>query len=244
VVNAFRESNLLGFVGGLEASVDLFRFGSTVDWALDSPDVDCLSNFQVTPFRQNLQGDGLVVASFPPSPPRPTSVEPSEIVREAFCQSIGRWEPDARHHRGMEEQSLSSNGAIDPRVSSLGQWDTSLSVEPLTSRARDEVLGMVLLSCEPDNVPSVVSAFPTCEVLQRLISISLTFQKTTTGGVIHVPTFATNEARPETIAAVIMEGAAKSLSWPIQKFGLCLGEILRYHLYKAVQDFHPSPPKD
>lgn len=218
------------------ASVDLFGFGSNMDWGLDPPDVDFLSTFQLTGLEQTTPANAPIPGS-PHSPPASTTdVESSDAVREAFRCSIGRWTPDSRHYRGVEEQGMSSKDTINLKVDLLGRWDPSLSSEPLNSRSRDKLLAMVLRSCEPGNISAVVSAFPTVEVLERLINISLTSQKDLTEGYIHVPTFSKAECRPETLAAVVIEGAVKSSSRAVQKFGLGLGEILGFHLHSVVSD--------
>lgn len=234
MVNPSVDSSSFAFAWDFGASVDLFGFGSNTDWALDPPDVDFLSNFHVPTQGQMVQTQGPVPTSPRSSPSSRIDVEHSDVVREAFRQSIGPWNPDSRHYRGLEEQSMSSIETINLKLESLGQWDPSLSIDSLTSRVRDKLLAMALMACEPGNVPAVVSAFPTSEVLQRLINISLTSQKNTTHGFIHIPTFSTADCRPEIVAAVIMEGAVKSSSRAVQKFGLSLGEILHYHLQKAV----------
>ncbi|KAH8591629.1 hypothetical protein B0O99DRAFT_267654 [Bisporella sp. PMI_857] len=218
---------------------DLFGFGSdAADWTLNGPDVDFLSTFQVPPLEQMLGADQVSLTPPHSSHTPIVSVEYSNAMHAAFQQSIGRWTPDSRHYRGEKEQAMSSEGTINLKVDSLGQWDPSVSNESLPARARDKLLAVALTSCEPGNVLTVLSAFPTVEVLERLVNMSLTAQKEQIDGYIHVPTFSKADCRAETLAALVIDGAGRSPSRAVQKFGLGLGEILSYYLHKAAERDH------
>jgi hypothetical protein len=219
--------------------LDLFDLGTDVDWALNGPDVNFLSTYQASSMEQITQTDGRPPASLLSSPRSTAESEGAASVSEAFRRSIGRWTPDSRHYRGVEEQTMSSKETVNLKVDKLGQWDPTISTDPLTSRARDRLLAMALGSCEPGNVSAVGSAFPPVEVLDRLVNISVTSHKEEINGYIHVPTFSKSECRVEKLAACVIDGAIKSPNQAVRKFGLGLGEILGFHLYRVVRNSLP-----
>lgn len=212
------------------ASFDLFDLSCDQDWALNAPDVDFLSSFELPPSEQP-QRTG---ASKHTSPYAVTSiVDPgnSDALHEAFRQSIGRWTPDDQHYRSVEEQRLSSK---DMNVDTPVRADASLLTETLTTRTRDKLLTMAIVSCEPANVSSVASAIPAVEVLDRLIDLSLATHKDQIDGFIHLPTLSKADCRIEKLAALVVDGAIKSPSRTVQRFGLGLSDIVDNYLHRVV----------
>ncbi|KAL2782940.1 hypothetical protein BJX66DRAFT_345393 [Aspergillus keveii] len=209
-----------------------------MDWALNTPDIDFLSTYHVPSFQQSDQADDNKAASDDFPPMSAMTVERSNSVRRAFRRSIGRWTPDSQHYRGLGEQGMSCEGNLAVKVDLLGQWDPSVSNERLSSRTRDKLIAVVLASCEPGNISAIVSAFPEVEVLEGLVNLSLASQRDLVDGYIHVPTFSKSQCRTELLAALMIEGAAKSPSEAVRKFGFGLGEILGNHLHKEAERNH------
>ncbi|KAF7952278.1 uncharacterized protein EAE97_001775 [Botrytis byssoidea] len=157
-------------------------------------------------------------------------------VQQAISQSIGQWTPKSGHYRAHAEKDMVSKDLISLKIDFSGQWDPSISGEPLLPRTRDKIIALAVGSCKRSNIGTIVSAFPTVDVLECLINIALTQQKGDLDGYIHVPTFSKSESRVETIAAMVITGTSRSSHKAVQKFGHGLGEILSYYLYNRVCD--------
>lgn len=155
-------------------------------------------------------------------------------VQQAFGQSIGQWTPDSRHYRAHGERDMVSEELIDLKMDVLGQWDPFITTEPLIPRTRDKLIAMAVASCEPSNINAIVSAFPSVEVLERLINISLTQQKVSIDSHIHIPTFSKSDSCVEKIAAIVINGTIVSSSRAVQRFGYGLMEILSHRLHNSV----------
>ena len=203
-------------------------------WALDANEIDFLSS---------LAFSGSDEPSFPPQDVHTATDSPvassggdqrTYNVQQAFRQSIGQWTPDPGHYRAHGEQIMVSEDLIGLKMDVLAQWDPFISSEKLLTRTRDKLVAMAVASCEPGNISAIISAFPALDVLERLINISLSQQKASVIGYIHIPTFSRLESRVETLAAMVVNGTSSSSSRAVQKFGYGLGEILSCNLHSLV----------
>lgn len=158
----------------------------------------------------------------------------SQEVYEAFKQSIGRWDPAKTNSRAVEQPSLYMDRITTSKMDCLGSYDPNIISQSLTPRIREQILKLLIKSCDQDNVIDMISSFPAVEVLDRLLKSYLTRQVTTTDIWIHVPTFKVDEVRLELLVACVAAAACLSSSRPVQKFGLAMQEFLVYHLWLVV----------
>lgn len=73
-----------------------------------------------SPLEQTDQADGRVLASPHSFSKSTVNLKISNAMRETFQESIGRWTPDSRHYRSVEEPRMSSKDTINFKVDLLG----------------------------------------------------------------------------------------------------------------------------
>ena len=210
---------------------NFFDFGGNHDLVLSAQDQDFLSSLPL-PTQEAPPADEVSPAK---TLMNPTDQLGSQAVYEAFKQSIGRWDPGKQHYRAAEQPSLSMERIATSKMDCLGDWDPDIISQCLTSGIREQILKLLIRSCEQDNVIEVISSFPVVEVLDRLLKSLLTRQATTTDAWIHVPTFQVSEVRLELLVACVAAAACLSPSRPVQKFGLAMQEFLVFHLWLVVR---------
>jgi hypothetical protein len=210
---------------------DLFDLGSNMDFVLSDPDIDFLASIPRLP----ASSDAGVLASSASGPISRRAQPASEAVVEAYKQSVGRWSPERRNYRAAAESALS----LEPAKSVfLGKYNPRVFNESLTTGIRDQILGVIVKSCEQDNMVHIVSYFPGLEVLDQLLKVFVTWHAMQTESWIHVPTFKLEETRIELLLACIGTAAVMSSSRPVQKFGMAIQEFLVFHLWQAVRMRH------
>ncbi|KIX00393.1 uncharacterized protein Z518_10532 [Rhinocladiella mackenziei CBS 650.93] len=165
----------------------------------------------------------------------PFPVASSHALSKAFKRSVGRWDPEKRHYRAAEESHLSLARAGTTKIDCLGDWNSQIFSQNLSSNIRDEILRLVVSSCEQDNIVNIISSFPPIEVIDRLLKSFFTQHATLTDTWIHIPSFQVTDTRLELLIACIASAAARSSSRPIQKFGLALQEFLVFQLWLVAE---------
>lgn len=224
-----------GGLGSEKSRVDLdfynlFDFDGDHDLVLSAQDQEFLSSLPLPP-QEAPPGAAISPAKTVMSS---TDQPSSQVVYEAFKQSIGRWDPDKHSSRAAEQPSLSMDGIAASKMDCLGDYDPDITSQSLNSNMREQILKLLIKSCDQDKVIDVISSFPVVEVLDRLLKSYLTRQVTTTDVWVHVPTFKVTEVRLELLVACIAAAACLSPSRPVQKFGLAMQEFLVYHLWLVV----------
>ncbi|KAL2404119.1 hypothetical protein ABEF95_001445 [Exophiala dermatitidis] len=206
---------------------NIFDFDGNHDLVLSARDQEFLSSLPLPP-REASQG-----AATSPAKTVISSMDQSssQEVYEAFKQSIGRWDPDKNNSRATEQPSLYMDRITTSKMDCLGNYDPNIISQSLTPRVREQILKLLIKSCDQDNVIDMISSFPAVEVLDRLLKSYLTRQVRTTDIWIHVPTFKVDEVRLELIVACVAAAACLSPNRPVQKFGLAMQEFLVYHLW-------------
>ncbi|KAK4944544.1 hypothetical protein LTR10_015978 [Elasticomyces elasticus] len=212
----------------LFGSTNLFDLGNNMDFMLSDPDIDFLASIpQVT-----LSVEAHALPSPAPSLVSRLGQSTSQAVVDAFRQSVGRWSPERQNHRIAAESSLTLESA---RMDCLGKFDPKVFDKSLSTSIRDQILGVIIKSCEPDNMIQVMSAFPGLDVLDRLLKVFFSWHVTQTESWIHVPTFELKEVRIELLTACIASAAVMSSSRSVQKFGMAIQEFLVFHLWQASE---------
>jgi len=210
---------------------NLFDFDDNHDLVLTAQDQEFLSSLPMPP--RELSSD----ASVPPAKTILNSMDEtsSQGVYEAFKKSIGRWDPVKVDFRAAEQPSMYIDRISNSKMDCLGDYDPNITSQSLTPDIREQILKLLIKSCDQDKVIDLISSFPVVEVLDRLLKSYLTRQVTTTDVWIHVPTFKAAEVRLELLVACVAAAACLSPSRPVQKFGLAMQEFLVYHLWLVVR---------
>ncbi|KAH9211692.1 hypothetical protein DL95DRAFT_437099 [Leptodontidium sp. 2 PMI_412] len=159
----------------------------------------------------------------------------SDIVFDAFQQSVGRWTPKRHHYRAVQEHHLSLGRMVPSKLDCLGACDLQVFTEVLPPSIRDQILSLIVRSCENDDFMNAISAFPTVEILDRLLKSFFTQHASLTDSWIHIPTFQIPNARLELLIACIAGAAVMSPSRPVQNFGLAIQEFLVFQLWSMSE---------
>lgn len=151
---------------------------------------------------------------------------------EAFERSLWRWAPQKQEHAYAEQVNLSLP------YKDLQSLEARLGPEILAHRleqnSRDRILAMLLSTCEPVNVPRVVTSFPSAEVLESLMHLFFRSESTKTDSWIHLPTFRPQSQRPEMNGIVVAAGALLSTVPTVRKLGFAIQEAVRLAIPQIV----------
>jgi hypothetical protein len=108
-------------------------------------------------------------------------------------------------------------------------------VPRLEQSCRDRILAMLLKTCEPVNVPKVVTSFPSAELLDSLMHLFFKTELSQTDSWIHLPTFRPQFQRPELNGIIIAAGALQSSVPTIRKLGFAIQEAVRLTIPTIVR---------
>ena len=109
---------------------------------------------------------------------------------------MGPWHPDWQNHRAAEERNV----YIEPASHLFDAYLAIPQVLPtpstVSSDTRDAILAIIFRNCAKDNMMKVASAFPSAEVISRLLLRFLESHALEEDTWIHLPTFDANKAPP------------------------------------------------
>lgn len=162
------------------------------------------------------------------------SEEQSSIIVDAFQHTTGRWMPVEANLKDEEGKDLSAAIGAFVVTDPLGSLDEWLVSERFTLAARDRLLAMLVNSCDSGNTPRVISALPSCEVLDRLMKLFFAWHANQEDTWIHIPTFSVDGTKTLLLGAIVAAGALMSSNKAMQKFGLAVHEILGVQIKKEV----------
>jgi len=144
----------------------------------------------------------------------------------AFSRSIWRWVPTKKDHGGADQLDLSlpSINLDSPETRNLAE--TLLPDQHIEQSLRDRLLALILGTCDQAVHQLVVTAFPSADLLDRLMHFSLGVQFTAIDSWIHVPSLVI-DANLELLMVIIAAGAVLSSVMPIRRLGYALQESAR-----------------
>lgn len=161
-------------------------------------------------------------------------------VTVAFGKTVGPWHPDWQNHRAAEEKNI----YVEPTSSLFNGCLASPPLLPtlrvVSSDTRDGILAMILKNCAKDNITKVASAFPSAEVMSRLLFRFLESHALEEDSWIHFSTFDANKAPRELLMACVASSAIKSNTSAIRRFGKALHSILHPYLFQVVRFYSLS----
>lgn len=151
----------------------------------------------------------------------------------AFSRSIWRWVPTKKDHGGAAQLDLSlpSINLDSPETRNLAE--TLLPGQHIEQSLRDRLLALILGTCDQAVHQLVVTAFPSADLLDRLMHFSLGVQFTAIDSWLHVPSLIIEE-NLELLMVIIAAGAVLSSVTPIRRLGHALQESARTAFAKKV----------
>ena len=154
--------------------------------------------------------------------PRSGSQTPYGAREAAFSRSMWRWVPTKRDHGGADQPHLSLPYANmnSPETRSVAR--SLLPNQHIDQSVRDQILALILSTCDKSIYSDVVSSFPSAELLDGLMHYYLNTQFLQIDSWFHVPTFIIEEQEPELLIAIIAAGGVISTVSAIRKLGFAL----------------------
>lgn len=156
--------------------------------------------------------------------------EEAALRAEIFKSSVWRFKPRREDNATEVERHLSSlhpdgsPGTAEPHI----KLDRRSTIDRLQHGSRDKILALVLRTIDTSNVPRIVEAFPSVELLDNLLQYYLTSPFARARTWLHIPTMSpiTNTG-PELLTAMIAAGAVLTPDAALRKLGLAFQEALR-----------------
>lgn len=97
-------------------------------------------------------------------------------------------------------------------------------------------MALVLVTCTPENVKKISSAFPSIELLDGLIQYYLSSPSLEAPMLFHLPTFSPSKLNPELLASIASAGASTIPDISLRKLGYALHEASRIGQTKAIEE--------
>lgn len=153
---------------------------------------------------------------------------------EAFQKSVWRWKPNSQEHAHNEQKYLSipfkdmqslraqSSSPLEPLVPKLGQ------------NPRDEILAMLLGTCNPSAISQVITSFPSADLLDSLIHEFFRAEVLKSDTWLHVSSFEPHNQRPELNGMIVAAGAILSPIPAVQNLGFAIQEAVRSAIAQIV----------
>ncbi|KAF2175745.1 hypothetical protein K469DRAFT_55366 [Zopfia rhizophila CBS 207.26] len=147
------------------------------------------------------------------------------LVPELFKRSLWRWSPKKKDYRAVEQHNLSIPDA--GRMKTFEQQYIPIVSQKLAPKTRHEILALAISACQHTNIPVVLSAFPSAELLEIFMHEFLQSHKAQHDTWFHVTTFNPSVASIELVAAIVAAGTMTTTCRAFQNFGLALQEVVR-----------------
>lgn len=166
--------------------------------------------------------------------PSTTSRHFQTFGHEAFRKSPWLWSPGEKDSAYAENDALNmgdSGASTIPeleRVSSANQ----VQVKPLTVGIRDQLLAMVLETCEGS--PRLIRSFPSVKILNGLFQIYFYKTGMQVDNWVHAPSLDPSRCPIQLVAAIVGAGAQFVAEKAIWSMGLALLESVRLSLSKLI----------
>lgn len=211
------------------AQRDFLDFGTS--W-IDFADIDTLLE---DPDTQAEPKTSTVTVQIPPSGTKTPLFDQSYGSRSAaFSRSVWRWTPSGKDYGGAEQLNLSlPSPYIDSPETRLAESHL-LSDQRIDQTMRDKMLALILSTCDKSVYPEVVSAFPSADLLNRLMHHYLNTHFLQMDSWLHVPTFVIEDQELELVISTIAAGAVINSISAIRKLGFAIQEAVKDAIARKV----------
>ena len=169
--------------------------------------------------------------SFQPLPPSgsktPLFGQSFDKRNAAFSRSIWRWTPTKKDHGGPQHLNLSLPLADMNSPETRSAASITVPGQRIEPALRDQILALILSTCDKSMYSDVVSSFPSIDLLNGLLHHFLNTQFCQIDSWLHVPTFSVEEQQLELLTAIIAAGGVTSSMPALRKLGFALHESAR-----------------
>ena len=145
----------------------------------------------------------------------------------AFSRSIWRWTPTRKDHGGPQHLNLSLPLADMDSPETRLVADNMLPSQRVDQTKRDQILALVLSTCDKSKYSDVVSSFPNADLLNGLMHHYLNTQFSQIDSWLHLPTFGVEDQELELLTTIIAAGGVISTVSALRKLGFALHESAR-----------------
>ncbi|PVH83863.1 hypothetical protein DL98DRAFT_615247 [Cadophora sp. DSE1049] len=143
----------------------------------------------------------------------------------AFKESMWQWCPSAADQR-RDKPPFRPSIPYDQLIPKSRWPSIDVSVKGVGSQTYHHLIALVLSATDSKYTAHVISSFPTCELINCLISNYFFCTATTTDSFIHVPSFDPNSSTPELVLCIAMAGATMPNVPELHQLGYEIYEIV------------------
>ncbi|KAM0558074.1 hypothetical protein ACHAPJ_005241 [Fusarium lateritium] len=175
---------------------------------------------------------GTVINTESQQPNSTADARPIALGRVAYKESaLGMWEPSQRDHINSNIKALSVLGeSPQDTIEVAGLEASSQQFSPLSIGLRDQMMLLALNHCKPESKFAIIRAFPTPEILSKLIESFFSHHRVQTDSWLHAPSFEPNRQGPEFLLAIANAGTTFADSKILHSLGFALHEVVRLSL--------------
>ncbi|KAM0433838.1 hypothetical protein ACHAQK_009060 [Fusarium lateritium] len=168
----------------------------------------------------------------PQQPNSASDTRPAALGRAAYRESaLGVWEPSQRDHINSNIKALSVLGeSPQDAIDLAGLEANNQQFSTLSVGLRDQMMLLALETCKPESKLAIIRAFPTPEILSKLIESFFSHHRVQTDSWIHGPSFEPNQHQPEFLLAIVNAGTTFANSKILHTLGFALHEVVRLSL--------------
>ncbi|KAJ5372052.1 C6 and C2H2 transcription factor [Penicillium concentricum] len=167
----------------------------------------------------------------------PTGSEfPSHVETNPLHNSpLSHWTPRAEDNAYMDQHYLSVPKHLDT-PESIDVSRPRIFAEPLSKESRDAAFALVVKMCQQKALNRIMQCFPSAELLDSLIQVFFTQQRSNIDIFIHESTMQLNQESPEMILTLAAAGAVRSDVEAIQRLGYAMMEVARLQVNGKYED--------
>ncbi|KAJ4258816.1 hypothetical protein NW762_007903 [Fusarium torreyae] len=175
---------------------------------------------------------GTGINAEPQQPNSTADTRPIALGRVAYKESaLGMWEPSQRDHINSNIKALSVLGeSPQDTIEVAGLEASSQQFSPLSIGLRDQMMLLALNHCKPESKFAIIRAFPTPEILSKLIGSFFSHHRVQIDSWLHAPSFEPNQQGPEFLLAIVNAGTTFADSKILHSLGFALHEVVRLSL--------------
>ena len=162
-----------------------------------------------------------------------TDGETVALGRAAYkASALGVWEPSQRDHINSNIKALSVLGESPHETIDLASLEDNLvpKYSTISTSLRDQMLLLTLNTCKPENKLAVIRAFPTPEILSKLIESFFAHHRVQPDSFIHDSSFDPNQQGSELLLTIVNMGTTFADSKVLHSLGFALHEVARLSL--------------
>ncbi|KAL2785561.1 hypothetical protein BJX66DRAFT_58108 [Aspergillus keveii] len=175
---------------------------------------------------------GLIGYVKPPTPHQPPPTQNGiSLGTQAFQESLWTYKPSQQDQwKPMVAKLSQYTQSIDDVFSECSKTSYGPPIVTITSTTRNKIMSLIISLSDQfavGSTASLLSLFPSEQLLMRVISQFLVNHKTELDTFIHVPTFNLLEQTPELLVGMVASAALSSPLPPVHEFGSFLHEAHR-----------------